>query len=63
MTLAEYQSLRPIIEFNAGTGGSAGVEYLLDVATDGIRQPLFAELWEVRDALLARTVVVAVAVP
>lgn len=42
-----------IIGFDAGTGGSAGVEYLLEVATDGIRKPLFMELWEVRHALLA----------
>ena len=42
-----------IIGFDAGTGGSAGVEYLLEVATESIRQPLFVELWEVRHALLA----------
>ncbi len=42
-----------IIGFKAGTGGSAGVSYLLETANEGIRKPLFVELWEVRDALLA----------
>lgn len=41
-----------IIGFDPGTGGSAGVEYLLDVATEGVRKPMFVELWEVRHALL-----------
>ena len=42
-----------IIGFKAGSGGSAGVSYLLETANEGIRKPLFVELWEVRDALLA----------
>lgn len=42
-----------IIGFKAGTGGSAGVSYLLETANEAIRKPLFVELWEVRDALLA----------
>ncbi len=42
-----------IIGFKAGTGGSAGVSYLLETASEGIRRPLFVELWEVRDALLS----------
>lgn len=40
-----------IIGFKSGTGGSSGLAYLLEKAVEGFRNPLFVELWEVRDAL------------
>lgn len=40
-----------IIGFNPGTGGSAGVRYLQEVANEGMEKPLFPELWEIRNWL------------
>lgn len=40
-----------IIGFNPGTGGSAGVRYLQEVANEGMERPLFPELWEIRNWL------------
>jgi tryptophan 2,3-dioxygenase len=40
-----------VIGQNTGTGGSTGLRYLQKVAIDGMENPLFPEIWEVRNLI------------
>jgi tryptophan 2,3-dioxygenase len=40
-----------VIGQNTGTGGSTGLRYLQKVAIDGMENPLFPEIWEVRSLI------------
>jgi tryptophan 2,3-dioxygenase len=40
-----------VIGQNTGTGGSTGLRYLQKVAIDGMENPLFPEIWEVRNRI------------
>jgi tryptophan 2,3-dioxygenase len=40
-----------VIGQNTGTGGSTGLRYLQKVAVDGMENPLFPEIWEVRNRI------------
>jgi tryptophan 2,3-dioxygenase len=40
-----------VIGQNTGTGGSTGLRYLQKVAIDGMENPLFPEIWEVRNQI------------
>jgi tryptophan 2,3-dioxygenase len=42
-----------VIGQNTGTGGSTGLRYLQKVAIDGMENPLFPEIWEVRNQIYA----------
>ena len=42
-----------VIGQNTGTGGSTGLRYLQKVAIDGMENPLFPEIWEVRNLIYA----------
>ncbi len=43
-----------VIGSNAGTGGSSGLKYLTRAANQLFEDPIYPELWDVRNAMFSR---------
>ncbi|HZU89842.1 MAG TPA: tryptophan 2,3-dioxygenase family protein [Stellaceae bacterium] len=52
---AHLATVSRVIGNSAGTGGSAGLRYLRDVANQLLDDPIYPELWDIRNALFSRT--------
>jgi tryptophan 2,3-dioxygenase len=51
---AHLATVSRVIGLNPGTGGSLGLQYLKAAANQLIEEPLYPELWEVRNAMFSR---------
>jgi tryptophan 2,3-dioxygenase len=52
---AHLATVSRVIGNSAGTGGSTGLRYLRDVANQLLDEPIYPELWDLRNAMFSRS--------
>jgi tryptophan 2,3-dioxygenase len=52
---AHLATVSRVIGNSAGTGGSTGLRYLRDVANQLLDDPIYPELWDIRNAMFSRS--------